>query len=188
MSLFLRLIWILCIPIGLSIFPDSANAQTLTPRVLPSAGGYVTAGGASLSYTIGEPVTATFQNGNLILTQGQQQPYITLIVLNLRAFIEGLYLGGGQMQASLYNNFPSTFAIDDCDTVIIELHDPLSPFGMVASDTAIIKTSGHATVRFPAALSGESWYIVLKHRNSVETWSKTPVLMNGVTIFDFTDY
>ena len=52
-----------------------AEAQTLTPTVISTAGAYTSAGGVSLSYTIGEMAAVeTFTAGNTILTQGFQQP------------------------------------------------------------------------------------------------------------------
>ena len=78
-----------------------------------------------MNWTMGETFNKTLQNNNLILTQGEQQPYILLKILNLKAFIEGFYWGGGLMQAVLYNNDPITFTQTDCDTVTIELHESI---------------------------------------------------------------
>jgi hypothetical protein len=49
-------------------------AQTLSPTVLATSGGYSTGGGYSLSYTVGETIVTTLQVGNYLLTQGFQQP------------------------------------------------------------------------------------------------------------------
>ena len=59
-----------------SFFAFHLPAQTLTPRVVASGGGFVSQTGFSLSYTVGEAVTSTFFNtpADLILTQGFQQP------------------------------------------------------------------------------------------------------------------
>jgi len=52
------------------------NAQiTLAPTVIASAGGYSEAGNIHLSWTLGELAVTTLNGGNLILTQGFQQPY-----------------------------------------------------------------------------------------------------------------
>src|ERR1035441_9853715 len=52
------------------------QAQTLTPKVNPSTGGYSTSGVGSLSWTIGEANTATLHGGTSVLFQGAQQPEI----------------------------------------------------------------------------------------------------------------
>lgn len=52
-----------------------AAAQSLTPTVIASTGGYSTSANGSLSYTVGEmTMVQTFSAGNTILTQGFQQP------------------------------------------------------------------------------------------------------------------
>lgn len=52
----------------------SAQVTQLSPQVFASAGQYATSPTLSLSYTIGEPIVATFEDVKLILTQGFQQP------------------------------------------------------------------------------------------------------------------
>jgi len=50
-------------------------SQSLSPEVIASAGGYASAGGVSLSYTVGEmAMVETFASSNTILTQGFHQP------------------------------------------------------------------------------------------------------------------
>lgn len=53
-----------------------AAAQSLSPQVISSTGGFSNNGGnGSLSYTVGEmTMVQTFSAGNVILTQGFQQP------------------------------------------------------------------------------------------------------------------
>lgn len=53
-----------------------AAAQSLSPQVISSTGGFSNNGGnGSLSYTVGEmTMVQTFSSGNVILTQGFQQP------------------------------------------------------------------------------------------------------------------
>ncbi len=105
--------------------------------------------------------------------------------LNLRAFIEGYYTGGGLMQTLLYNLDPLHSA-DDCDTVLVELHDANPPFNLVTSSKTILKSNGNATLTFSSGFSNTLYYIVLRHRNCIETWSKTPVLLTSLTNYDFT--
>jgi hypothetical protein len=78
-----------------------SNAQTLSPQVIASAGGYQSNATHSLSFTIGEPNTQTLTSANNILTQGFQQPY--KMTLNLKAYLQGYYDGAGLMKNVLYN-------------------------------------------------------------------------------------
>lgn len=161
------------------------NAQTVSPQVSPACGGYFEGGGNSLSWTMGEPVTQTFQNGNLVLTQGFQQPYtILLSALNLKLFIEGYYMGGGLMQPVLFNTGLS-LNDTDCDSVIVELYDQFSNT-ILFSNTVILNTYGLASVQYPNSLYGGSYFIVVRVRNAIETWSKLPVTFNNAPVyFDF---
>jgi hypothetical protein len=53
----------------------SLNAQTSSPEVLSSGGGFATGSGFSNSFTIGQgSLPETFTTGTFILTQGFQQP------------------------------------------------------------------------------------------------------------------
>ena len=162
------------------------SAQTLNPTVIPASGGYSTGGGKSLSWTLGETSYKTLQNGSFLLTQGFQQPYITLRILNLKAFLEGLYVSGGSLTALLYNNSLSADPTAS-DSVLVELRDSSLPDNVVASSFGILHTDGTAVILFPSSLMNGAYYLVIRHRNSMETWSKNPVMFNSsVTNFDFT--
>ena len=108
------------------------------------------------------------------------------IILNLKAFIEGFYIGNGIMQAVLFNSGESN---DNsiCDSIIIELHDQ-NTYAIIGNpQKVLLTTNGHATIYYPDSYTGGSYYIVLRHRNMIETWSKFPVLFNNViNSFDFT--
>lgn len=61
---------VVCLLLGTGM----AAAQSLTPTVVASSGGFATAAGGSLSYTTGEmTMVKTFTNGSNTLTQGFQQ-------------------------------------------------------------------------------------------------------------------
>jgi len=55
-------------------FVSSSFAQSISPQVIASTGTFAAAGGYSLSYTLGEPATATLTTSSSIITQGFQQP------------------------------------------------------------------------------------------------------------------
>lgn len=186
---------ILVFAIGIFSF---AFAQTLSPKVMPSSGGYFSAGGKSLSWTMGETFTSTLTAGNVQLTQGFQQPYVELSLLNLKAFIEGYYEAAvangqpsGQMNDNgglgglLYKtgNSPTFNAVD---TVTISAMNAASPYALVGSKKGIIDINGNVSVKFgPEVLPGQSYYIKINHRNTIETWSGSPVLFTSLTSYDF---
>ena len=90
------------------------------------------------------------------------------------------------MQAVLFNSGESN---DNsiCDSIIIELHDQ-NTYAIIGNpQKVLLTTNGHATIYYPDSYTGGSYYIVLRHRNMIETWSKFPVLFNNViNSFDFT--
>jgi len=104
--------------------------------------------------------------------------------LHLTVFLEGLFNGitMNKAQNAAGNQFPGTVA----DQVIVELHNTFSPYTLASGPyTTYVYTDGTATLTLPASL-GASYYIVVKHRNSIETWNSTPVPFgSGATNYNF---
>jgi hypothetical protein len=73
----------------------------------------------------------------------------------------------------------------DVDTVTIELRNATT-YELVTSTTAMLQTNGNAVATFTTAPSG-SFYIVVKHRNALETWSADSVTVGASpSTYDFT--
>lgn len=106
------------------------------------------------------------------------------ISLNLKCYIEGFYIGGGMMQPVL-NNQGLSNPTTQCDTVIVELRNTTIPYTTAYSFTGILLTNGTLTCTFPAGAMGNSYYLVVNHRNAMQTWSAAPVLMSGSPAYDF---
>lgn len=101
------------------------------------------------------------------------------VTVNIKAFLQGFYRGGGR----LVNNLSA----GTCDTLILKLASNIEPFNILFSDTAILDTNGNASFVFPGSVFSNSYYLVLSHRNSMETWSAASLLMNSTGIsYDFT--
>jgi PKD repeat protein len=114
-------------------------------------------------------------------------PIPTYTNLSVKCYIQGLYQASGIMISPLYNN-GLTSDPSNADSVLVELHAATSPYAMITSQQVVIRTNGTASLLFPSALAGASYYVVVKHRNSIETWSKIPVLFSssGTTSVNFT--
>ncbi len=107
------------------------------------------------------------------------------LVLNLKLFIEGLYIGNNTMQPILFNAGLS-LNITDCDSITIELHDQFS-YNTLYTNKVLLNTSGLATINYPTSILGGSYFIAIRTRNAIETWSKNPVMFNSSPVyFDFT--
>jgi len=126
-----------------------------------------------------------------VATYGEAEDYTIIVqastkTLNLSVFLEGLYNGGAIMrkaQNATGDQFTGTVA----DQVTVELHNSTSPYALAGGPyTVNLNTDGSASVTIPAALNS-SYYVVIKHRNSIETWSASPVSFSGsVMNLDFT--
>jgi Dockerin type I domain/IPT/TIG domain/Calx-beta domain len=128
-------------------------------------------------------------NGNEF---NNEQVNITLIdndilstTLNLKLFFEGYYnLSTHKMTPAKYNQGGTTDT-DIVDDIIVELRNTNNG-DLVVSTTATLEIDGNATAQFNSAYSG-SYFIVVKHRNGLETWSATSQTIAGVSFtYDFT--
>ncbi|MCL4280598.1 MAG: hypothetical protein KJZ60_13110, partial [Ignavibacteriaceae bacterium] len=73
------------------------------------------------------------------------------------------------------------------DTVTVELRSTSAPFAIVDQAKIFLSSTGVGSARFYNAVNGVPYYIVLKHRNSIETWSAVPQSFSSNTmIYDFT--
>jgi hypothetical protein len=110
--------------------------------------------------------------------------------LHLTAFLEGIYTGAGTMRKA--QGYDGSFNIVDqyagtiADQVIIELHNDVAPYGVAYTFTPVdLNTDGTITIStLDAAITG-SYYIAIKHRNSIETWSAIPVDFSGAGPFNY---
>jgi PKD repeat protein len=94
--------------------------------------------------------------------------------------LEGLYNGGGTMREVSNGYAPQYPGI--ADRITIELHDAAIYSTIIYSVPNVnLSLNGTATVTVPAAFSG-SYYITIKHRNSLETTTSSPVSFAGTTI------
>ena len=93
-------------------------------------------------------------------------------VLNLKCFIQAYYAGSSSMTSVLANQGEISTATAS-DSIDVELRDENTPTIIVASVRVILNQDGTAECNFPA-LTG-NYYIVVKHRSAIQTWSAMPV-------------
>jgi len=103
--------------------------------------------------------------------------------LNITMFIQGFYAGNNTMTPVLANQAQGTSSTI-VDTVLVQLIDPTSLL-VVATAQGVLQTDGTAACTFSTAQSG-SFYIAVKHRNALETWSADPVLIGASSSYNFT--
>ncbi len=115
------------------------------------------------------------QNSNIYISgyiNAVNPDYLTIkysqsagITLNLTMFIEGFYNEGTDQQVS--------------DTVTVELRNSTSPFAIADQSTAVLSANGTVQLNFTGAANG-NYYIAVKHRNSIETWSANAIAFSQI--------
>jgi hypothetical protein len=72
------------------------------------------------------------------------------------------------------------------DTVTVEIRNSVSPYALVQSNKTVLSTGGIAYVNFTNGYLTAPYYIVVKHRNSIETWSATAETFSAYyLVYDF---
>jgi len=144
------------------------SAQSIERDVVASSGDYYEGANISLSWTLGEIAVETYDNGSNILTQGFQQPGITLrIYVDLIAFLEGPF-NGSDMDVTLnsegvlplaqpfnttpwnYSGIESVPSIPNpevVDWLLVELRDAVdapsaTPVTLMARKAAFLRADG----------------------------------------------
>ncbi|MBL7766813.1 MAG: M4 family metallopeptidase [Chitinophagaceae bacterium] len=134
--------------------------------------------GATTTYT----VTGTNANGCVNTATQTITVNNCNSIVNVKLFIEGYYIGGGLMNPALLNQgvgISPTVA----DTIEIQLRDPIT-FALVATAKTLLNTNGNATCNF-AGFTG-NYYLAIRHRNAVETWSMSTVTLGAIPVnYDF---
>jgi photosystem II stability/assembly factor-like uncharacterized protein len=129
--------------------------------------------------------TYTFSNVSAAHTISATFVYYCSTIVNLKLFIEGYYDTNIDAMRPVLANQGVGSSATDVDNITLELRNASG--GLVNSATALLHTNGSASVTFINTPTG-LYYLVVKHRNAIETWSATPQLINGTTLeYDFTN-
>lgn len=97
--------------------------------------------------------------------------------LNLTLFLEGLFNGASMNKAQ--NSDGDQYAGSVADQFTLELHHATFPYALEGGPyTVNLNTDGSSSISIPPVLNA-SYYVVIRHRNSLETWSSSPVSFSG---------
>ncbi len=119
-------------------------------------------------------------NQQLLVTEGE-----TSSVVNLRLFTQGYY-DSAQSMRPVKNLQDGVSPLTDVENITVELRNANAPYGIVSTVTTMLKTNGTAVCRFPPVTPG-SYYLAVKTRNSLETWSSSPQPIGNAPLnYDFT--
>ncbi|MBK8685603.1 MAG: hypothetical protein IPN26_11710 [Bacteroidetes bacterium] len=105
-------------------------------------------------------------------------------LLYVKCYLQGFYEGNGKMSPVLtQSGFLSPLSYTD--TITIELHETGIGFPLSSSVQGILHSNGFITCHLPLSEIGSNRYLVVKHRNSVETWSANPISVSNLMLYDF---
>ncbi|MBI2416942.1 MAG: hypothetical protein HYV28_03405 [Ignavibacteriales bacterium] len=73
------------------------------------------------------------------------------------------------------------------DTLVAELHEMSSPYSLLGNDKQYLTPQGSAVFHFYNIANNTGYYVVIRHRNSIDLWSGTAVYFNNSSSsYDFT--
>ena len=122
---------------------------------------------------------------------GQVEDYTVNIVpantiISTKLIIQGFYDTTTHLMRPVKANQGVGVSTTNVDTITVELHDGTT-LALFTTTTAMLQTNGLVTATFSSAISG-SYFIVVKHRNAIETWSALPITISSATpTYDFTN-
>ena len=107
--------------------------------------------------------------------------------LAVKLWLQGLYDMSLHNMIKVQNLNGDQFGSDTTDIVYLYLAQKNFPFSYTDTNIAALKTNGIAYTQIRSTVADSS-YIVIKHRNSMETWSTKAVNFNTDSIYyDFTN-
>ncbi len=151
-----------------------------SPNANPVISNTSSANAGSYSVTVTDAGNCTATNFTSVTTT------LCNATLNLNLFVQGYYSSGGLMRPVLFNEGVTTNNTLT-DTVTVELRDASNPNVTIETAKTLLATNGSASAIFNSSVIGGTYWITIKHRNIIQTWSSATVQFATVTNYDFTD-
>lgn len=110
-------------------------------------------------------------------------------VVNLTCLIQGYWDNGSSMMSPVLSNQGVTASATACDSIDVELHNSTT-YALEQSVRTMLNQNGTASCVFPpvsnTSIAGD-YYIVVKHRSAIQTWSAVPVTLGPTPVsYNFT--
>jgi len=100
--------------------------------------------------------------------------YLQSYTLDLKVLIEGYYNGN--------------LNVNTIDTIKVFLRNGSSPYNFADSSVSVSDANGNCIFSFDNIQNGQNYYIIVDHRNSLETWSNTAMQFSASGLsYDFTN-
>ncbi|HSW56293.1 MAG TPA: S8 family serine peptidase [Ignavibacteriaceae bacterium] len=123
------------------------------------------------TYTMDVVINSNDPMNNVITIPVSMQIANIFELTSLIALLEGFYDGTTMVS----------------DSVNVQLRNTTAPYSLVDQTKIFLNGNGQGSASFTNASNGIPYYIVLKHRNAVETWSALPQTFTANSLtYDFT--
>ncbi|MBL8008412.1 MAG: hypothetical protein JNJ56_12855 [Ignavibacteria bacterium] len=102
------------------------------------------------------------------------------------------YKGADESTAFILLNLNLKVSLEACspvqDTVTVLIRNTVTPYEIVETSSGYLDGSGNVLLSFAKPLNSVSYYLTVRHRNSIETWSKSggEIFTGNSLNFDFT--
>jgi len=107
------------------------------------------------------------------------------IDVEIRTFIEGFYQASrSSMRAVLFH---ANLSVNPAatDSLVLRFWRPNNLINPLIQSSAILDTTGSAWISIPAYYTGDSFYLSVDHRFSLDIWSANPILIEDSLLVDF---
>lgn len=129
-------------------------------------------------------ISVTNSNGCSTLSSSGFAVTAANVQILIRTFVEGLYLANGVQQNAL--GLPGQ--PNAADTLIVTIRQSVPPYGILNSQKVVLATNGWTSpIQLPASLLNATCYVTARTHNSLEIWTKSPLVLQSTTqTIDFT--
>ena len=160
-----------------TVSPNDANSKSVPVNFVDDVNGdlHLTGGSVGDLNLVGKPVS-----GITVDIDGELRDTISP------------YKGADESTPFVFPSLYLTVALEACfpydDSVSVLLRNTSPPYAVVDSLKGKLSQTGNIYLTFPNAVNGVNYYIVVNHRNSIETWSKAggEMFINDALSYDFT--
>jgi len=83
------------------------------------------------------------------------------------------------------NNQGMSNPLHQTDTMELSLRAITTAYSIIFQSNQVVQTNGTLLWDLPPSANGNTYYVVIRHRNMLETWSQNPITINGTTTYDF---
>lgn len=123
-------------------------------------------------------------DGNVVTGSITLQPFSSKILINENVANAPKALNLTALFEGFYNQVTGMMIPD---TALVQIRNASAPFNIIDTATGVLNSSGNGVFYFSNTQNTNTFFLTVKHRNSLETWSSAPfTFSSGTASYDFT--